>query len=92
MQDTDGVRWLCENAHSYWLLDVVASYQPQCKRDEMLRDMQFWTLKVTNGTGIVTCDRDEGDTAITQEVNTDFPLPEAKLWVENGVIMLPSEH
>lgn len=90
---TDGVKYLCEKAESFWFLDIIASYQKQCAKDSMLCDMQFWTLKVAEGKGIVTCDRDKGDTAITQAIpHTDFPLDEIKLYVANGVILLPSEY
>ena len=90
---TDGVKYLADNAKCYWLLDIIASYQRKCSRDPMLCDMQFWTLRVKNGKGFVICERDEGDVAISQAIPaTDFPLPEIKIWVENGVVLLPSEH
>jgi hypothetical protein len=41
---TDGVKHLCDNADCYWLLDIIGSYQPQCRGDSMLQDMQFWSL------------------------------------------------
>lgn len=90
---TDGVQYLAEAAECYWLIDAIGSYQPQCKRDPMLRDMQFWTLKRTEGTKFsLTCERDSDDVAIRQEIGfSDFPLNEIKIWVENGVMYLPSE-
>ncbi len=42
---TDGAEYLATNADAFWLLDAIASYQPRCKQDESLRQMQFWTLK-----------------------------------------------
>ena len=47
---TDGVQYLAEKAGAYWLMDIIASYQQKCMKDEMLRDFQIWTLKVTDGT------------------------------------------
>jgi hypothetical protein len=90
---TDGVRFLAENAGAFWLLDVIASHQPRCRRDPMLRDMQFWTLKVNaDKSAVVTCERDEGDLAFEQRIErTDFPLDGVRVWVEGGVAMLPSE-
>ena len=99
---TDGARFVAEKAGAWWLMDAILSYQPQCKRDPMLRDMQFWKLKVgEDREAVLTCERDEGDIAITQVIPaTDFPLGEIKLWVELGsvdmenpdyVLMLPSE-
>ena len=90
---TDGVKYLCDKTGAYWLMDLIASYQQKCMKDEMLRDMQFWTLKVIDGTGVVTCDRDTDDTAFTQKIPyTDFPLEEIKLYCQNGVVLLPSEY
>lgn len=88
---TDGVKYLCEKANSYWLMDIIASYQSQCNKDEMLKEFQIWTLKKTGTHGVVTCDRDTDDTAITQRIEyTDFPLSEIKLYCINNVILLPS--
>jgi len=89
---TDGVKYLCDNCGAYWLVDIILSYQHVCQKDKMLRDMQFWTLTTKDNTGVVTCERDSNDVAIKQSItHTDFPLPEIKLWCENGVIYLPSE-
>jgi hypothetical protein len=93
LQMTDGVKYLADKAGAFWLLDIIASHQPKAMQDPMLADMQFWTLKVKDGAGVVTCERDTDDVAITQEVDfTDFPLDEIKLYVTNGVILLPSEY
>jgi hypothetical protein len=46
---TDGVAWLAQNADCFWLIDIIASYQPQCSKDEMLRDFQLWTLTCESG-------------------------------------------
>ena len=96
---TDGVKTLCDMAECYWLLDIIASYQSGCRLDSMLKEMQFWKLVVSDHKGIVTCERDENDVAITQHIeSTDFPLPEIKIWVQladqNGtmVAMLPTEY
>jgi hypothetical protein len=99
---TDGVKFLSDNAEAHWLLDIIGSYQPKCRKDNMLRDMQFWTLKVNaDKTATLTCERDSGDVAFRKEIPfTYFPLAEVKIWVELGsvdgenacyVAMLPSE-
>ena len=93
---TDGVHFLAENAGggAYWLLDAVASYQPDCMKDAMLRDFQVWTLTVAGDkSAVLKCERDTDDVAFTQEIPfTDFPLPEVKLYVQNGVLLLPGEY
>jgi len=99
---TDGVKFLADGAAAHWLLDIIGSYQPQCREDKMLRDVQFWTLKVNaDKSAMVICERDSGDVAFKQELEfTNFPLAEIKIWVELGSIdgkyaryiaMLPSE-
>jgi len=89
---TDGVKYLCEKANAYWLMDIIASYQSKCNKDEMLRYFQIWTLNVEDGAGKVICERDTNDIAITQKIPyTDFPLASIKMYCENGVICLPSE-
>lgn len=96
---TDGVKYMCDKAGAYWLVDAIASYYAEVIKDPMLADMQFWTLKVdlNKNKAVLTCERDTDDVAITQKISyTDFPLPEIKLWVARGdegyVIYLPSEH
>jgi hypothetical protein len=98
---TDGAKFLADAAGAHWLMDIIASYQPQCQRDEMLQRIQFWTLKVNDSEGVVTCERDTDDVAIKQDIpHCDFPLDEIKLYVcpaylQDGprpLIMLSSEY
>ena len=90
---TDGAEFVAKECEAYWLMDLIASYQAECAKDEQLKYMQFWTLKVTDGTGVVTCERDSNDIAFRQEIPyTDFPLDEIKLYCTNNVIMLTSEY
>lgn len=92
---TDGVKYLADEAEAYWLLDAIVSYQNdrRVKSNRMLREIQFWELKVKDGRGELTCVEDSGrPPVIRQEVAwTDFPLESVKLYLENGVLMLPSE-
>jgi hypothetical protein len=89
---TDGVKYLSNEAKSYWLLDLIASYQRKCQKDPMLKDFQIWTIKAENNKATITCERDTNDIAFTQKIPyTDFPLRELKLYCENGVIYLPQE-
>ena len=91
---TDGVKYLCEKAGSYWLMDIIHSYQNKCKQDEMLKDFQMWTLTVnSDNTATVICERDTDDIVITQDIPyTDFPLKNIKLYCINEIIMLTSEY
>jgi hypothetical protein len=95
---TDGVKYLAEQAGAYWLLDAIASYHRTCMKDEMLRDMQFWTLTVKGNKATLICERDTDNVAVKQRIPfTDFPLESIKLYCApcddtNFVILLPSEH
>lgn len=95
MKYTEGVQYLAENAEAYWLIDAIASYQPQLLKVETFRYLQFWELKVNpDRSCLLTCREDSGiEPAVEQKIEfTDFPLPGIKLWVEHGVLILPSEH
>lgn len=84
---TDGVKWLCDNADCWWILDIICSRHSDCEKDpkKMLQEQQYWTLK-KNKTGRgakIICERDMGDIyePCTQRIPyTDFPLPEIKLY------------
>lgn len=95
---TEGVKFLAEQAGAYWLIDAIASYQldRRIRGDAMLRDFQLWTLRLHNGGAILALTRDSGfaePTVIEQFIEyTDFPLAKVRLYVENGVLLLPSEH
>ena len=93
MKYTDGVKALADMCGAYWLLDAIASYQSKCRRDPMLVDQQFWFLKKTDSGWILICERDQDDVAFSQKIEySDFPLDEVQVWVQNGVILLPSEY
>lgn len=99
---TDGVRWLCENANCFWLVDAIASWQfdKRVREDEMLQGFQFWKLRVkTDDVGrksaVLTLERDSNDVVLTQAIEfTDFPLDEMDLYYspQDKVLLLPSEY
>lgn len=109
---TEGAHFLAESCGAYWLLDVIASYQPSplIQRNSALRDFQLWTVRklpvgapytsedgdecnAGDSAAIVECWEDTDRLAFYQIIPwTDFPLDAVRLYVENGVILLPSEH
>ena len=94
---TDGVKYLADKAGAYWLIDIVASYQPKLRKmSSGLREFQLWTLKVNEETreAVVTCQADLNTPNVVRQLipYTDFPLAEIKLYVEGNVLLLPSEH
>ena len=92
---TDGVQYVAEACEAYWLLDAIGSYQGKCRKDEMLQDMQFWTLRRSghkDNEFVLICERDKDDEAFRQNISfSDFPLDEIKIWVENNTMYLPLE-
>jgi hypothetical protein len=91
---TDGVKFLLDETKSYWLLDIIAIWQPHAMRDPSLREFQLWELFVKEDrSATFVCSRDPDDRAFTIPVrSTDFPLGYVKLYVEGEVLLLPSEH
>ncbi len=90
---TDGVKYVAEEGKAYWLIDAIASYQRELK-SERLREFQLWELRVQDRQGVLTCKEDSDcPEVVRQEIEfTDFPLDYIKLYVESGVVLLPSEH
>ena len=91
---SDGVKFLVDVMNAYWLLDVIASWQPKALQDESLREFQLWELVVrSDKTARVSCLRDMDDVAFRQEIPyTEFPFEYLRVYVERGVMLLPSEH
>lgn len=88
---TDGVNFLVEKANCYWLLDAVVSYQHELNN----KRFQIWKLeKKEDSSAVLTMQEDEGAPILIEQKipYTNFPLESVVLWLENGVIYLPSEH
>lgn len=92
-QYTDGIKYLAEKGRCYWLLDVIGSYQ-------LLKEIkpipfQLWELTVhENDSAVVTMKEDtDQPLLVNQKIPfTDFPLKHTKLYLDNGVLMLPTEY
>lgn len=89
---TDGVLYVAETAGAHWLIDKVATLQlePHIRAEEW----QSWKLVVNeNQSALLTCDDGDGNIVHSEKIDwTDFPLDRIELWMEGGVILLPSEH
>lgn len=90
---TEGIRFLCERARLYWLIDLIAALQSRALKDPALREFQLWELRITNGKGVVVCLRDSEDEAFRLPLKSvDSALDFVRLYLENGTLLLPSEH
>lgn len=91
---TDGVHYIC-NYGGAWIVDAIASHQTkELLSDPMLQEFQFWKLRVNmDRSAVLTCLRDTDDVMLTQEIEyTDFALDEVRLYLVEGILMLPSEY
>ena len=82
---------VAEAAGCFWLLDIIGSYQKDKQLDP---HFQVWTLVVNleDSTAAVNGFNDKTP-VISQDIPyTDFPLDALKLFLMDGVILLPSEH
>ena len=92
---TDGVVYLAEHAHCFWLLDLFASYLVSVDGDKEW----FTCLKLTRTGDSALAVIDDGNDKVMgrQEIEwTDFPLDSVTFygcWGEGfWVVMLPSEY
>lgn len=86
---TDGVKYLAEKAGAYWLIDLIASY----RRKE---PFQVWRLeyKEEKNQWLATMQTDSHGTVLVKQwiEYSDFPFKDFKLWLIDGVLMLPDEY
>lgn len=87
---TDGVKYVADEAGAYWLVDIVASYQPQLQDQEF----QQWILTVNpDHSATVICTDGNEKELIRQKLEyTDFPLPSITFYCIDNVLLLTSEY
>ncbi len=87
---TEGIKTMADVAGAYWLVDAVASWN----RKEVF---QVWELRVNKEEkpmAVLTMIEDPSQPELVrQEISfTDFPLDYIKLYLIDGVLLLPSEY
>jgi hypothetical protein len=87
---TDGVRFLMHN-RAAGLIEAILSHKLH-NADVRSEEFIVATLKVTGTKAVLTFD-DGNDNVLARQVieYTDFPLKEISFYLENDVLMLPSE-
>lgn len=89
---TDGVAQLIEIAECHWWISdmsVVARMDAKIRRVSF----QVWKLVVKDGKATSFIGDGNDNVLYKQSYSmTDFPEGEFSVWVEDGVIILPSEH
>ena len=93
---TDGVKLMAEMCEAFWLITAVFSWQSKAKvRNE---PFQVWILrfidKEKGDNAILICEDGNKKELARQEIEyTDYPLPEGiKLYLDGGILLLPSEY
>lgn len=90
---TDGIKFICDTAQAYWLIDIVFSLQSESsiKNEpfqvyELEGDLERKTaeLKVSDG--------NENDIYSQNIPFTDFPLDKFRFYYTDNVVLLPSEY
>lgn len=90
---TEGVKFLCEEAQCYWIIDIIWS----CKMLQAVRREPFQvyrlTVDVAKQTGEIVC-TDGNESELFRQVLpfTDFPLAYLTLYYTDDVVLLPSEY
>jgi hypothetical protein len=89
---TDGVKYVVEEGHAFWILELLLSYQWQTKFSK--ESFQCWTLlKNRDESWRMTCTDGRDKLLCSQHIQySDFPLENLRLWLIDGVCMLPSEY
>lgn len=101
---SEGVQEIAKKHGVYWLLDIIASYQPKLKNEDfqvwkLQRDCKILTVNdiktVTERTDsfLVVCEDGNDNILIKQEIEfSDFPFDTYTLWFQNETLYLPVEH
>ena len=87
-QYTDGVKAMWESCDSYWLLQLIGSY----RRTEPFQVWELITFK--DNTAVLTMKEDSNlPHKVSKKIRfTDFPLESIKLYLIDGILLLPSEY
>ena len=90
---TAGVKFLAERCGLFWLIDVIAAWQWWALRDPDLAFFQLWELRLIGTRRVVMCLKDSETLAFSLPVarRNDSALDSVSLYVQSGVVMLPSE-
>jgi hypothetical protein len=89
---TAGVKFLADRCRLFWLIDVIAAWQGRAVRDPDLAIFQLWELRPIGTRRVLVCLKDSDNVAFALPVgNRDSELDYVSLYVQFGVLMLPSE-
>jgi hypothetical protein len=87
---TQGVSFLMHNGAAWLVEDILshALHNPKVRREEFV----VAKLKVKDRKAMLTFEDGNDNVVARQKYDfTNFPLPEISFYVENGMLMLPTE-
>jgi hypothetical protein len=91
---TDGCDFIRQKCNAFWLFDAILSYQ--CEKVLKGVNFQLWELRQSKKdlSWLLTCKEDSNQKPIISQVIefSDFPLEYIKLYVIDGIALLPSEN
>lgn len=87
---TDGIKYVCDEAQAYWLLDECVLNFAHNFKDQPFLSITL-TVKDGSGDSLVT---DGNDTVLGKAhyAYTDFPQGTYRFYLTDGVLMLASEY
>ena len=89
---TDGVKFFAEHCGggAYWFLDILATELSDLQETE---DFMSITLDVVDSSAKITADDGNGNVLYTKNINlTDAEVGTWKFFLQNNVLLLPSEY
>lgn len=90
---TDGVRYLCQKGGDdgcYWLLDWIGSNLRNLRKQHEF--FQIVVQSIDEVCSIVVTDGNDTELQKQAGFYTDLPQGQYKLFMRNGVLMLPNEY
>ena len=97
---TDGVKFWAEKVGGYWFLDIVLTEiipyinDPENNEgDYPVQNFACVELDVIDAQADIRFGDGSGETRVWKHIDfTDCPAGTWSFWIENGVMLLPSEH
>ncbi|MBD1877139.1 hypothetical protein H6F75_27020 [Nodosilinea sp. FACHB-131] len=93
---TDGVAFLVKEGGGLWLIAHIVACQlhPLIAGNPDLQHMQFWRVSLDDdASGLVQWLRDANEPILSHRVScAGFTLKKVTLYLQRGVVMLPSEY
>ena len=90
---TEGVKFLCEQAQCFWLIDCIYSYQTIEKVVVEPFQVVDLTVDLNKHTGLIVVTDGNDVELMRQELEyTDFPLSKIRLYYTDNTVLLPREY